>query len=71
MVKEAVFLGFGFVFAQLQAFQACTFAQASPKPKNPRSASVTVFLQTLWWAGNPGLFRPISFWQNCVKLVPW
>jgi hypothetical protein len=40
-----VFLGFGFVSAQLQGFQTCAFAEASPKPKNPRSKWPQYFLK--------------------------
>jgi len=36
--RESVFLSFGVVSAQLQGFQTCAFAKASPKLKNPRSA---------------------------------
>jgi hypothetical protein len=42
-VGKAVFLIFGFVSAQLQGFSTCSFAEASPKTKNPRSELATVF----------------------------
>jgi hypothetical protein len=42
---ETVFLGFGFVSAQLKGFQTCAFAKASPKPKNPRSQWPQFFLK--------------------------
>jgi len=41
---RAVFLGFGFVSAQSKGFQTCSFAKASPKPKNPRSEWPQFFL---------------------------
>jgi len=44
-LKAAVFLVLGFVSAQLQGFQTCAFAKASPITKNPRSASLHHFSQ--------------------------
>jgi hypothetical protein len=41
----AVFLVFGFVSAQSQGFQTCSFAEASPKPKNPRCTPPHLFCQ--------------------------
>jgi hypothetical protein len=46
-MNRAVFLIFGFVSAQLQGFSTCAFAEASPKIKNPRSESATVFFKPL------------------------
>jgi hypothetical protein len=46
-IERAVFLVFGVVSAQLQGFQTCSFAEASPKTKNPRSEMATVFLYPL------------------------
>jgi hypothetical protein len=43
--EEAVFSSFGFVSAQLQGFQTCSFAKASPKLKNPRSAWLQFFFK--------------------------
>ena len=43
--ETAVFLVFGFVSAQLQGFQTCVFAKASPKTKNPRCPSLHIFCQ--------------------------
>ncbi|MEI6078987.1 MAG: hypothetical protein WCS94_25665, partial [Verrucomicrobiota bacterium] len=43
--ETAVFLVFGFVSAQLQGFQTCVFAKASPKIKNPRRPSLHLFCQ--------------------------
>jgi len=43
--ETAVFLVFGFVSAQLQGFQTCAFAKASPKNKNPRCPSLYLFCQ--------------------------
>ncbi|HEY4415396.1 MAG TPA: hypothetical protein VGO57_06865, partial [Verrucomicrobiae bacterium] len=40
----AVFLGFGVVSAPSQDLQTCSFAKASPKPKNPRSERPQYFL---------------------------
>jgi len=34
----------GFVSAQLQGFQTCAFAEASPESKNPRSKRLQYFL---------------------------
>jgi len=42
---EAVFLGFGFVSAQSLLLRACSFAEASPKPKNPRPERLHNFLK--------------------------
>jgi hypothetical protein len=44
MDKEAVFFGFGVVSAQSQVNSTCSFAEASPKPKNPRSPWLQYFL---------------------------
>ena len=44
-LRKAVFLVFGFVSAQLQDFQTCAFAKASPTTKNPRSSSLHHFCQ--------------------------
>jgi len=38
-----IFLAFGFVSAQSQGFQTCSFAEASPKAKNPRCTPATSF----------------------------
>ena len=43
--ERAVFLSFGFVSAQSQGFQTYSFAEASPKPKNPRSKRLQYFLK--------------------------
>jgi hypothetical protein len=42
---RAVFLSFGFVSAQSQGFQTCSFAKASPKRKNPRSEQPQYFFK--------------------------
>ena len=55
-LKAAVFLVFGFVSAQLQGFQTCAFAKASPITKNPRSASLHHFAQS----SNPASGGPPS-----------
>src|SRR5450756_2741394 len=44
-VREAVFLTFDFVSAQSQGFQTFSFAKASSKVKNPRSAPLHHFCQ--------------------------
>jgi hypothetical protein len=44
-VREAVFLTFDFVSAQSQGLQTCSFAKASSKVKNPRSAPLHHFCQ--------------------------
>jgi len=46
-IGRAVFLVFGVVSAQLQGFSTCSFAEASPKTKNPRSEMATVFFKPL------------------------
>ena len=43
--SKAVFLTFDFVSAQSQGFQTCSFAKASSKVKNPRSATLHHFCQ--------------------------
>ena len=43
--ETVVFWVFGFVSAQLQGFQTCAFAKASPKTKNPRCPSLPLFCQ--------------------------
>ncbi|MEI6076139.1 MAG: hypothetical protein WCS94_11230 [Verrucomicrobiota bacterium] len=43
--ETTVFLDFGFVSAQLQDFQTCAFAKASPKAKNPCCPSLHLFSQ--------------------------
>jgi hypothetical protein len=45
--ERAVFLVFGVVSAQLQGFSTCSFAEALPKTKNPRSELATVFPKPL------------------------
>jgi len=43
---RAVFLGFDFVSAQSQGcWRTCSFAKASPKPKNPRSKRLQYFFK--------------------------
>jgi len=46
-LKSAVFLVFGFVSAQLQGFQTCSFTEASPKTKNPRCSSLHLSVNAL------------------------
>jgi hypothetical protein len=46
--EDAVFVVFGFVLAQLQRFQTCSFAKALPKTKNPRAELATVLFKPLW-----------------------
>jgi hypothetical protein len=43
--KGAVFLSFGIVSAQSQGSLTCSFAKASPKLKNPRSAWLQFFFK--------------------------
>jgi hypothetical protein len=45
--KAAVFLGFGFVSAQLQGFSTCAFAKASPKHQKSSPRMATVFFKPL------------------------
>ena len=47
----AVFWVFGLVSAQLQGFQTCAFAKASPKTKNPRCPSLYLFCQCSKFTG--------------------
>jgi hypothetical protein len=44
---EAFFLGFGFVSAQSQGFQTCSFAEASPKHQKSSLRMATAFFKTL------------------------
>jgi hypothetical protein len=42
--RGAVFMGVGVVSARSQGWQTCSFAEASPKPQNPRSEQPQYFL---------------------------